>query len=408
MFTTHHSPLTTHHSPLTTHHSPLTTHQKIMPFFLAQHVASGTQPAESASEGAVRHGARRHVAVPLGQVPPRNIEWLWPGRIAIGRLTLIAGEPSAGKSFVAQEVIARTTRGGPWPDGAETSTPGSIVLWAGRDDLAESVRPRLDALGADVDRIVTVQAAATAGGADASPAHLDPPCALDADLDATEIDSVVESTAGCRLVVVDPLSLRLTPGAALDASSARRVRSLARLAARRRLAVVAVVQVEGKSYGAALEHAVRCLAAEGDVAALWQIDRAAAQPDPGQTRRRCTVVKQSLAPEGPGMDFELGDKRVVWGVTSANMPPANSMPGCTAREFASDWLSRALADGAIESKELFAMAATAGIAETTLRRAASELGLRPCKPNSRGPWIWRPPNQDRQDHQDRQDDQGRG
>src|SRR4051794_28634333 len=39
-------------------------------------------------------------------IAPQPIEWVWPGRIARGKLTLIAGEPGLGKSQVTCEVAA--------------------------------------------------------------------------------------------------------------------------------------------------------------------------------------------------------------------------------------------------------------------------------------------------------------
>src|SRR5437899_2998712 len=33
----------------------------------------------------------------VSDVRPRAVEWLWPGRIPLGRLTLVAGDPGIGK-----------------------------------------------------------------------------------------------------------------------------------------------------------------------------------------------------------------------------------------------------------------------------------------------------------------------
>ena len=40
----------------------------------------------------------------------RDPEWLWPGMIQRGNVTIIEGEPGAGKSFVALDLLARYTR----------------------------------------------------------------------------------------------------------------------------------------------------------------------------------------------------------------------------------------------------------------------------------------------------------
>jgi len=39
-----------------------------------------------------------------GDVQPRPINWLWPNRIALGKLTMIAGDPGLGKSLLSIEL----------------------------------------------------------------------------------------------------------------------------------------------------------------------------------------------------------------------------------------------------------------------------------------------------------------
>ncbi len=42
--------------------------------------------------------------LPAGQIPQRGVEWLWPGRLALGKLALLEGDPGLGKSFVALDL----------------------------------------------------------------------------------------------------------------------------------------------------------------------------------------------------------------------------------------------------------------------------------------------------------------
>src|SRR5579863_10600519 len=52
-----------------------------------------------------------------------DVQWLWPGRIPRGMVTLVEGAEGAGKSFVALDVAARVSRGLGWP-----GLPGSPGL----------------------------------------------------------------------------------------------------------------------------------------------------------------------------------------------------------------------------------------------------------------------------------------
>ena len=89
----------------------------------------------------------RPVLTCLANVQPQPVEWLWPGRIALGKLTLLAGDPGLGKSFLTLDMATRVSRATAWPDGAAVYAPlGSVILLGAEDALGDTVRPRLDAM----------------------------------------------------------------------------------------------------------------------------------------------------------------------------------------------------------------------------------------------------------------------
>ncbi|MFH1110133.1 MAG: AAA family ATPase [Planctomycetota bacterium] len=99
----------------------------------------------------------------VADVKPETVEWLWQDRIAIGKVTLIAGDPGLGKSVVTLDIAARVSSGVPFHDTqARPNPPGGVVLLSAEDDVADTIRPRLDAAGADVRRIVIIDAVAEA------------------------------------------------------------------------------------------------------------------------------------------------------------------------------------------------------------------------------------------------------
>jgi hypothetical protein len=55
-------------------------------------------------------------AVRLAGLESATLQWFWPQRIPLGRVTLLAGDPGIGKSLLALDIAARATRGKPWPD----------------------------------------------------------------------------------------------------------------------------------------------------------------------------------------------------------------------------------------------------------------------------------------------------
>src|SRR5262249_50795304 len=103
----------------------------------------------------------------LADIKPQEVAWLWPNRIPLGRLTIFAGRPGDGKSFLTMELAARVTTGRDFPDG--TPCPrGSVIVASAEDDPADTIRPRLDAAGADVERVFLLS------GVMSAPAGADP------------------------------------------------------------------------------------------------------------------------------------------------------------------------------------------------------------------------------------------
>src|SRR5690606_17251530 len=81
----------------------------------------------------------------LAEVESVPIQWLWPNRIALGKLNLLLGDPGLGKGFVTADITARITNGGPFPDEppGTRNPPGSVIIVKGEDALNDTVKPRL-------------------------------------------------------------------------------------------------------------------------------------------------------------------------------------------------------------------------------------------------------------------------
>src|SRR5438477_11172747 len=55
---------------------------------------------------------------PASQIVARPVAWLWLGRLALGKLAMLDGDPGAGKSLVTLDLCARLSTGQPFPDGS--------------------------------------------------------------------------------------------------------------------------------------------------------------------------------------------------------------------------------------------------------------------------------------------------
>lgn len=122
-------------------------------------------PFDPFSKPSFENAARVVGAVNLKSLTKRSTEWLWPQRIPIGEITLLVGDPGLGKSLVALDIAARVSTATPWPDNqpaarsedsedpaTQTLAPSSVLLLNAEDNLASTVLPRLEALGADSEK----------------------------------------------------------------------------------------------------------------------------------------------------------------------------------------------------------------------------------------------------------------
>ena len=75
--------------------------------------------------------------------------------LALGKLALVDGDPGLGKSAMTLDLAARVSAGRLFPDGAGCEA-GGVVLLSAEDGLTDTIRPRLDAAGADTSRILAL------------------------------------------------------------------------------------------------------------------------------------------------------------------------------------------------------------------------------------------------------------
>lgn len=87
----------------------------------------------------------------IGDVEEVKIEWLWEPYIPLGRLTMLGGDPGAGKSFITAALSASLSTGSPLPGEDEGKRePVAVLMLSLEDDPADTLKPRLRALGANL------------------------------------------------------------------------------------------------------------------------------------------------------------------------------------------------------------------------------------------------------------------
>ena len=220
------------------------------------------------------------------EIEPQEVQWLWPGRIPQGRLTLLVGAPGGGKSFVCCDIAARISTGRDMPDGS-TGSLGDTILIACEDDPGDTLRPRLDALGAEVSRIHLLR------GVNAQGHNQESSPRLFTLADIAALEDALQRRPETRLIVVDPIGSYL--GSRVDAYRDNEVRSvlapLAELARRRNVAVLLVAHTKKGGASTADESALGSRAFTGIARSVLHLMRPKENPS-----RRLLLPRPSRQP----------------------------------------------------------------------------------------------------------------
>jgi hypothetical protein len=312
--------------------------------------------------------------VRLGQVNAEPVQWLSPGRLAAGKITVLDGDPGLGKSTLLCEWAARITRGQALP-GGKPAEPRDVIILSAEDDLHDTIRPRIDGAGGDPTRIVSLLAVPSGtpfGRPFTIPGHV------------LLLEALVIRT-NATLVIVDPLMAYLQRGhnANSDQDVRRALASLKSLGDRTGAAIV-VVRHLNKTSGA--NPLYRGGGSIGIIGAARCGLLLAQDPEHPQ-RRILAATKGNLGRPPASLAFHLepvprlGVTRVVWeGETpwtaeALLRATAEGEEKHSALGEARSWLRQVLAEGPRSAQDLERERRSIGIAARTYRAARKAEGV---------------------------------
>lgn len=331
----------------------------------------------------------------LSDIKAKPIDWLWRGRIARGKVSMIAGNPGLGKSQLTLFMAAVVSTGGRWPVDGSNCERGSVLLLSAEDDAADTLRPRLEAAGADLKRCCVLDAIRERM---ANGGNCLRPFNLKADL--AKLEALLREIGDVALIVIDPVTAYLGNA---DSHKNAEIRGLlaplSDLAARYQVAVVCVTHLN--KGGNDTEALMRVTGSIGFVA----VARAAfvvVKDRENDARRLFLPLKNNIGNDQNGLAFaleshvlpgEIETSRVVWEgeavtVTADEAMATDVNEQRSGTDKAADWLREVLRAGPMAAQEVERIARDAGISPKSLRRAREKLGIKPQKQGFGGGWWW--------------------
>ena len=301
------------------------------------------------------------------------LEWLWPGRVPLGKLTLLAGDPGLGKSFVTLDMAARVSRGAAWPDmPILKQTPAASCYSMPRTTWPTPSRRDWTRPKPTTGTSWPSRACPCSGSDGTSP--FKGPAAAGRD--------AIDQNPDTRLVVIDPIAAYCGNVDSHKNSDVRGLLApLAELASRHRLAIVAVTHLSKSGGTKAVYRAMGSLAFAAAARAVWAIVK-----DPDDPQRRLLLpAKLNLAQDPDGLAYRIQEGRVAWETEPVRMHAddafaaelrAASSPGTrgTERREAASWLREELAEGSRPASEVIERGEQYGFTERTLQRALQTIG----------------------------------
>ncbi|TKB75256.1 MAG: AAA family ATPase [Nitrospira sp.] len=324
----------------------------------------------------------------LSDVTREAVAYLWSGRIAVGKLTLLVGPPGVGKSYTTLDMAAHGSQGRAWPDGMPCPFFSTVLLSA-EDGLADTIRARLDALDADCSKVHALTSIREPNGERS----------VDLSRDLGHVETVIRQTKA-GLFVVDPLTAYL---GRTDAHKEAEVRALlapfADLAARERVAVVAVMHLNKSQSAGLLNRTIGSIGFVAAARAVFGIGR-----DPSDEARCLLVpIKSNVAAFPPILAFRLNQHGVCWeqdavkGVSPESVfcaPAPESADEKEGREDAMAFLMELLSDGPAPAEKVFTEGRKVGLSPSQLRRASRAVHIVTRKAGFSKGWVWSLPPQD--------------
>ena len=169
------------------------------------------------------------------------------------------GDPGLGKSVLSLDLAARVSTGAPWPHAAGRSDIGDVLILSAEDDPADTIVPRLMAVGADLNRIFILKGVKKGDQVQYF--------SLAEDLLALE----AALTSQTRLIIIDPISAYLGETDSHVNTSVRSVLApLAELASKTGAAVLAISHLN-KGQGAAIYRVQGSIAFTAAARAVWAV-----------------------------------------------------------------------------------------------------------------------------------------
>ena len=297
----------------------------------------------------------------MSEIEPQEVKWLWYPYIPQGKISLIQGDAGDGKTMLILTLSALLSQGLPLPQQDTGKEPATIIYQTAEDGLEDTIRPRLEAAGADLDRIVLIN---------------------DSEVPLTIADKRIEETIlaeKAKLLILDPLQAFLGEGTDMHrANSVRPLFSrLGKVANKTGCAIVLVGHMNKMQGTKAMYRGLGSIDIPAVARSVLVVGRSKDNPD----RRIMAHLKSSLAPFGKSICYEIDGAVKFTGTCDVTAEQLVNGGGYGENftqkksSYVTEQLQELLCNGEVSTAEINEYFEAMGISKRTVENARKELAI---------------------------------
>lgn len=311
----------------------------------------------------------------FSDVKTTNVRWLWYPFIAIGKITLLQGDPGDGKSTLMMNLIAELSTGGATPDGQAFGRPQRVIYQCSEDGVSDTIKPRLEKSGADCRNVAFINEEIHSG----------------LTLDDERIRQAIIDFRP-RLVVIDPIQAYLGSDSDLQiAGRARRLmHRLSLWASTYDCAVVLIGHLNKKENSKGLYRSLGSIDVVAAARSVLQVERDLEDTD----IRIVTQIKNSLGPSEAVIRFEIRPQTGFSWLSVDTVPLSEKKEESptfeTKMDKAAYHIKEVLSQGDVASIEMYKLLEAEGISRRTAEVARKNMGIRCYRKMKQWYWSIRP------------------
>ena len=308
--------------------------------------------------------------IKMSEIQSQEIDWLWYPFIPYGKLTIVQGDPGDGKTTMVLNIAAKLSKGEGLEENMQVPKPMNIIYQTAEDGLADTVKPRLEAAGADCERVLVI---------DESDKSLS--------MSDERLEEAIKQT-GARLLILDPIQAYLGGGVDMNRANEARdmTKKLGALAEKYKCAIVLIGHMNKAAGNKAAYRGMGSIDFFAVARSVLLVGRVEGQSD----IRAVVQIKNNLAAFGHPKAFQLSEDGFRWlgdyeitadEVLGGIAPKGNKM------ELAKQLLwELAETSNMVSSTEIMELAKEEGISKRTMESAKRELQIPAKRINNT--WYW--------------------